>query len=240
MLNGIRSVLRRLDTALRWRFSSGPTPAEVVETVKNNTREAFEYFWRQERYINNQYLDASRLEFYDIVAACCDQLLSGHQSGDMIRIVDIGCGSGHMLHILHSKLRHLDLELFGLDYANSAVAAARRLLPSATIILGDIFDNCFRSEYFDFVLSVETFEHLRDPERALVQAVRLAKPGGTLVLTVPNGDKDDWEGHQNFWNQQQFADFLSCHGPVSSRLVQSDTVIVGILSKPAAKTAVVR
>lgn len=39
---------------------------------------------------------------------------------------------------------------------------------------------------FDFVISAHVIEHLRDPVGSIVEAVRVLKPGGVLVLAVPD------------------------------------------------------
>lgn len=42
-------------------------------------------------------------------------------------------------------------------------------------------------EAFDGVLLSEVLEHLHEPERMLHLLIRLVKPGGIAIITVPNG-----------------------------------------------------
>ena len=42
------------------------------------------------------------------------------------------------------------------------------------------------ADSLDFVISAHVIEHLRDPVGSIVQAVRVLKPGGVLVLVVPD------------------------------------------------------
>ena len=44
----------------------------------------------------------------------------------------------------------------------------------------------FRGDTFDFITSRFAFEHLRHPEKALAEASRVLKPGGTLVIQTTN------------------------------------------------------
>lgn len=44
----------------------------------------------------------------------------------------------------------------------------------------------FEDDSFDLVWCAEVIEHLRDPERALAEFRRVAKPGGDILLTTPN------------------------------------------------------
>lgn len=42
------------------------------------------------------------------------------------------------------------------------------------------------ADSLDFVISAHVIEHLRDPVGSIVQAIRVLKPGGVLVLVVPD------------------------------------------------------
>jgi SAM-dependent methyltransferase len=56
----------------------------------------------------------------------------------------------------------------------------------------------FRDCAFDTVVLAETIEHLAAPERAVAEVLRVLRPGGTVVATIPfayrvHGDPDDWQ-----------------------------------------------
>jgi SAM-dependent methyltransferase len=46
----------------------------------------------------------------------------------------------------------------------------------------------FRSGVFDVVVSLETIEHLLDPDALLTEVVRVLAPGGCLILSTPRLD----------------------------------------------------
>jgi SAM-dependent methyltransferase len=50
----------------------------------------------------------------------------------------------------------------------------------------------FRNGAFDAAINIVTLEHIRDPGRALCEIARTLKPGGRLLVAVPQ----DWEVHQ--------------------------------------------
>jgi len=53
---------------------------------------------------------------------------------------------------------------------------------------------------FDFVHSSHCLEHLRDPNAALLQWVRIVRPGGFVIVTVPDEDlyeKGHWPSRYN-------------------------------------------
>ena len=53
-------------------------------------------------------------------------------------------------------------------------------------VAGSICQLNFKKESFDIVLSSEVIEHTPDPREAVRNLCRVLKPGGILLLTVPN------------------------------------------------------
>jgi SAM-dependent methyltransferase len=49
----------------------------------------------------------------------------------------------------------------------------------------DVQSLTFPDSRFDFLISLEVFEHIPDPDRGLREAFRILCPGGELILTVP-------------------------------------------------------
>jgi SAM-dependent methyltransferase len=223
---GLRRRVKRLFRSL------SRDPSEVV---KANTQEAFDFFWDHDEYINRCFLNQDRLDFLDTVADYCVQAIIAPDPGAVIRIVDIGCGSGHLLHALKRRLiSKCEVDLFGLDFSSVAIRKARALLPMATFVVEDICDNSLPAASFDLVLCLETVEHLRRPEEALRELLRVCRAGGSVVITVPNAEKEKWDGHVQFWDRVQFHEFLAPYGLVemrSLRLWQEDMVLLAHLVK---------
>lgn len=222
-----RKILRGLFHVAGKSFQRSP-----VDVVKANTKEAFEFFWSQDDFINQHYLEPTRLALFELVAEYCSEILMTSNDQVTVRVADIGCGTGHMLDALKHKLApRFSVEMFGLDFASTATSRAKALLPTATFVAEEIYENSLPSDFFDLVLSIETLEHLRWPEKGLLEILRICKPAGTVVVTVPNGEKDSWDGHVNFWNVTQFSEFLSPYGLVDIKLLRDDTNILGRLIK---------
>jgi SAM-dependent methyltransferase len=56
----------------------------------------------------------------------------------------------------------------------------------------------YGDESFDYVLAIEVFEHLRKPAQAVAEVLRVLKPGGSAIVTVPfmfrvHGDPCDYQ-----------------------------------------------
>jgi hypothetical protein len=47
----------------------------------------------------------------------------------------------------------------------------------------------------------------------------MRETGGNVVITVPKGEKDSWDGDLNLWNISQFSALLSSYGPVDIKLL---------------------
>jgi len=194
-------------------------PAEVV---KANTRAAFDEFYAATDFIATSYLDATRLALYDLVAMRC-------AAPPATNVLDVGCGLGHGLLAVRHYLPAAALT--GLDFSTVALAHARSLLPAATFVAGDLYATPFADGAFDLVLCLETLEHVLDPTAALGELRRLCAPGGRVVLTVPNGEIDRWDGHRHFWTPAQLTEFLRPYGLRYLALRQDDTVILAELIK---------
>jgi len=191
---------------------------EPTEVVKSNTRRAWDHFYSDDTFVETDYLRDSRRAFYSLVADYCVGRLPEGSS----RAIDVGCGTGHLLLALQERTGSR-LDLAGMDFSNRAIARTRALVPTATLQQADIFSIPWPDDSFDLVLSMETLEHLRTPDAALAQLVRVCKPGGSIVLTVPNGEVDDWEGHFSFWSPEALRVFIARFADVREVLELPDS-----------------
>jgi SAM-dependent methyltransferase len=192
----------------RWIYR---LPSEVV---KSNTRRAFDYFYSQDDFVETDYLRDSRLAFIDLIADYCAPEFADHPNtpGDF-RLIDVGCGTGHFLLALQKRFGDAAGALFGMDFSRVAISRARAHISGAEFVEADIYAIPYPNSYFDVVTSIETMEHLKKPQLALSELVRICKPNGRLVITVPDGT-DDWGGHVNFWTTDSLRSFLAPTGIV--------------------------
>lgn len=97
------------------------------------------------------------------------------------RLLDIGCSSGLFL----SLARRKGFSCSGMDVSEEAVQAARGQY-GLDVRKGSIGSDIWHEEKFDFVTMFHVLEHMADPEGALRYARNLLRPGGGLILQVPN------------------------------------------------------
>ena len=97
-------------------------------------------------------------------------------------VLDVGCAFGYGSAALATSGRRV----VGIERDPHSLAAARRLLPELTFLQGDaqalpVPDGCA-----DAVVMLDIVEHLADPRAALAEAHRALRPGGAIILSVPN------------------------------------------------------
>ena len=95
-------------------------------------------------------------------------------------VLDLCCGHGAMT----AKLCDLNCQVTGLDFSEEMLAYAKRSAPSATYENGDAQSLPFDDQSFDSVLCNCGIMHLPDQPRALAEARRVLKPGGTFGMTA--------------------------------------------------------
>jgi SAM-dependent methyltransferase len=94
-------------------------------------------------------------------------------------ILEVGCGEGMMFDGAGTQPVQMDVSMTRVTRA----AGKGRLL-----LCADGYQLPFGAESFRAVLLVAVLEHTREPWKLLAEARRVLKPGGLVVIVVPN----DW------------------------------------------------
>jgi SAM-dependent methyltransferase len=103
------------------------------------------------------------------------------------RVVEIGCGTGQMsLYLAHADRVVISADLTRASLTLGAAAARRFGLDQVQFIETDLHYPGMRAGAFDVVYSSGVLHHTPDPSAAFARIVRLARPGGMIVLGVYN------------------------------------------------------
>jgi ubiquinone/menaquinone biosynthesis C-methylase UbiE len=103
------------------------------------------------------------------------------------RILDIGCGSGALV----EPLLAADVRYDGVDIAPTMVAEATRHIRELGaedrfhVHLGSGLSIPFGADQFDAVVGMGYLEYFDEPEPVIREAMRVVKPGGRLIFTIP-------------------------------------------------------
>jgi 2-polyprenyl-3-methyl-5-hydroxy-6-metoxy-1,4-benzoquinol methylase len=98
------------------------------------------------------------------------------------RLLDVGCGLGFFLRALDPRRwdRH-GVEPMPVPYREAA-----RSLGSERIVNADLLAAGFPSAQFDAITFWDSLEHLPNPRAILDEAARLLRPGGIVLMGLPN------------------------------------------------------
>jgi SAM-dependent methyltransferase len=106
------------------------------------------------------------------------------QFGSDKNVLDVGCGTGYGTSFLASSAR----SVVGIDVSRQALryAMSHYRGPNIRFVRMDAEHLEFADRSFDFVISTENFEHLRDQRANLREMSRVLRDDGMLLLATPN------------------------------------------------------
>lgn len=98
------------------------------------------------------------------------------------KVLDIGCGTGDRLEFL----RQLGCDCSGVELSDQALHAQKHF--KLNVYQGQLQDACYEDNSFDIVMMYNVLEHVHKPREVLKEIRRILKPGGTLIVEVPNNE----------------------------------------------------
>jgi SAM-dependent methyltransferase len=112
---------------------------------------------------------------------------------DQARVLDAGAGNGmyasQIARRFHAEVAMFDIEL-------ERIREAQPEIPHAVVAVAE--HTPYPSDYFDTIISNEVIEHVQDDRLAVLEMIRILKPGGRAVIFCPNR----WypfETHGHYW-----------------------------------------
>jgi len=102
------------------------------------------------------------------------------------KVLEIGCGRGFYLKTL--KTIWPKLQVTGVDISQKYLDIAKGYLGDLNIrvVRGDATKLSFADNSFDRIIATEILEHIPDDQKAISEMYRVLKPGGIVMVTVPN------------------------------------------------------
>jgi len=123
------------------------------------------------------------------------------------RMLEIGCASGSFLYKMHSN----GWKVEGIEPSENAANAAQSL--GFSVFQGPVENAPDYENLFDLVVGWMVFEHLHDPLKALKKIHRWVRPGGFLVLSLPNADSAEFRIFKSRWYALQLPNHLYHYTP---------------------------
>lgn len=142
-----------------------------------------------------------------LVEKCIARLLPNR-----CNIIELGCGTGRTLPIL---MRHAQ-SLVGVEAYSESLAVAAERATGATLLRADVTQIPLGGSQFDLAVALDVLEHV-EPMAFLLEAGRLVRDGGVLLLTVPADPRlwsvrDERAGHRCRYTVAQLQNELASTG----------------------------
>lgn len=129
------------------------------------------------------------------------------------RVLDMACGVGYGSFELCSLQQEKIEELIGVDISEESVAYAHKRYanPKIEFICANAFDYQDK-QGFDTIVSLETIEHLPNPQKFIQHLVSLLKPNGKIIASVPVTPSVDANPyHLNDFTPSSFRKLFAVH-----------------------------
>jgi len=138
---------------------------------------------------------------------------------------DFGCGAGGMF----EALRQFG-DVVGIDVSPLAVAVCRSK-GYRGLAIGTLQNLPIRPQSLDLVGMTDVLEHVKDDEQAIRECLRVLKPGGLLLLTVPAlrwlyNEHDRALGHFRRYSHKELRRVLVRCGFRVERLTHFNTLLL--------------
>lgn len=97
-----------------------------------------------------------------------------------LTLLDCGAGGGAFASEMSD-----DLQVTAMDDHEESLELLRATLPPRDVVRGECTQIPFPEGSFDIVTALDVLEHIPDDRKAVAEMIRVLKPGGLLILTVP-------------------------------------------------------
>jgi SAM-dependent methyltransferase len=147
-------------------------------------------------------------------------------------LLEIGCGTGYVLAGLRERFPAL--RLTGSEIFVAGLEVAARRLPEVTFFQMDARRLPFDEE-FDVIGAFDVLEHIEEDEEVLVELRRAVRPGGGVLLTVPQHPElwsavDEFSHHRRRYRRDELGEKLKRAGFA----VKRQTSFMSLLLAPMA------
>ena len=145
------------------------------------------------------------------------------QRGTPLTILDIGCGTGQLM-----KEMQAYGSVTGIDISERAVAYCKERGLAPDVGSADALP--YANNSFDTVVIMDVLEHLQSDTAGARELLRVLKPGGTAIITVPAfmflwSVTDELSNHYRRYTRKQIVALLQANGFTLERATYFNTFL---------------
>ena len=150
---------------------------------------------------------------------------------DAKSFLEVGCGTGFVLAGIHEKFPRM--RLAGSEIFADGLAIANARLSNVELYQMDARRIPFERE-FDVVGAFDVLEHIIEDENVLAQMYNVARPGGGLLVTVPQhrflwSASDQYAMHQRRYNRAELRAKVESAGFQIERITSFNSLLLPLM-----------
>jgi len=142
-------------------------------------------------------MNKDRMYFYnDVLGSNFDSIMNMYDVNKRVRLIfdrllkqdirdklllDAGCGTGWF----SQRAVERGARVYSMDLGSNLLKEVEKKCNTKKII-GSVLSIPLNDNTFDYVISTEVIEHTPEPAKAVSELIRVARPGGIVIITVPN------------------------------------------------------
>jgi SAM-dependent methyltransferase len=115
-----------------------------------------------------------------LIGLACEYCGCGEGKGR--KLLDIGCGVGHLL----AEAQSAKFQVTGVDVSKELLDQATHNAPGAELHLGAVENLDLPHTIFDICVLADTLAHVPNPMSVMKTVWKLLKPGGTILVATPS------------------------------------------------------
>lgn len=146
-------------------------------------------------------------------------------------VLDIASGSGYGTNLLASMAKTVT----GIDYSEEAIEYSKKLYKAKNLeyIQGNAEDIPLPDNSVEVVISLETIEHIKNPEKFIKEVKRVLVPGGQFIVSTPNDDEyiEGNEFHLHEFQLEELKTLIKKYFKNSEYYYQGSYFSAGVYSK---------
>ena len=141
----------------------------------------------------------SNINEKDVSGKMIFEFLKDKIKGKNKRILDAGCGDCRFSRYFIEN----GYKIICMDFAEENLRIAKKNIGKGNFVVGSVMKIPFEDKYFDFIFTVDVFQHVQDLKKAIREFHRVLKKDGILIII----DKNKLGIHSKYFIPQKLIKF---------------------------------